>query len=126
MSVLLLELHSDVTLEFHSDIRKLLMANQSMDRSKSMLLSYDACKMEADILCKQLAKQHKDILDLVDKLEYTTQQLEDAEAVIPIKVFAKEQQGRGGTSIWPFYVWELIIEQLINGTPPSSVNSSSV
>ena len=29
-------------------------------------------------------------------------------------------------SAWPLFIWELIIEQIVNGTPPSSVNSNIV
>ena len=29
-------------------------------------------------------------------------------------------------SRWPFYMWELIIEQLVNGTPPSAVNNNII
>ena len=45
----------------------------------------------------------------------------------PMKIFGKEHGNRkGGASSWPLFVWELILEQLVNGTPPTSVNSNIV
>ena len=49
-----------------------------------------------------------------------------SEDSIPVKVFGKVCKVKGGTSSWPTYVWEIIIEQLINGTPPTSVNANII
>ena len=63
-------------------------------------------------------------MDLEHKLEEAEQKQRTAEDFIPIKVFGKICKVKGGTSSWPSYVWEIIIEQLINGTTPSSVNAN--
>ena len=70
-------------------------------------------KKEIEELQKCVSKQRTDIMDLEHKLEEAEQKHSMAEDSIPIKVFS-----------WPSYVWEIIIEQLINGTPPSSVNAN--
>jgi hypothetical protein len=65
-------------------------------------------------------------VDLEYKLEEAERQWCQAEDSIPVKVFGKVQKVKGGTSSWPTYVWEIIIEQLINGTPPTSVNANII
>ena len=46
---------------------------------------------------------------------------------MPIQIFGKVRgNNRGGASSWPLIVWELILEQLVNGTPPTSINSNIV
>ena len=52
--------------------------------------------------------------------------MEEANEAVPVKEVCKVREGCRGNASWPFYVWELIIEQLVNGTPPSSVNSNIV
>ena len=47
-------------------------------------------------------------------------------AEVPIKIIGKERIGNKGRPAWPMYIWELILEQLVNGTPPSSINANSV
>jgi hypothetical protein len=58
---------------------------------------------------------------LVDDYE---KKLDAAEAVVPIKVIKKRQYGKSGSPRWGVEIWELILEQLVNGTPPSSVNNN--
>ena len=43
----------------------------------------------------------------------------------PIKVIDRKQDGKGQTW-WPLYIWEVIIQQIINGTPPSAVNNNLI
>ena len=33
---------------------------------------------------------------------------------------------RGGKPTWPIHIWEVILEQLVNNTPPSSITSNIV
>ena len=47
-------------------------------------------------------------------------------AEVPIKVIGKGRIGNKGRTTWPIYIWELILEQLVNGTPPSSINANNV
>ena len=64
------------------------------------------------------------------QLEATQQKLryadESLELAFPIKQIGKERSGNTGAMRWGHSVWELIIEQLVNGTPPSAVNQNIV
>lgn len=62
--------------------------------------------------------------DLDSLLQETTLRLSVADETIPVKEISKTRDGSGGTSSWLLYMWELNIEQLVNGTPPTSVNSN--
>ena len=99
-------------------------AYQSTQQSKNIMSLTMIHKKEIEALQQLLSKQHNDIMDLEHKLEEAEQKQSTAEDSIPIKVFGKIRKAKGGTSSWPSYVWEIIIEQLINGTPPSSVNAN--
>ena len=57
-------------------------------------------------------------------LEESEKKLIEMESVSPIKEIGKIHDGQRGSTSWPLYVWELILEQLINGTPPSAVNDN--
>ena len=71
-------------------------------------------------------EQQEKIVDMELDIEEKNQQLMLLENASPIKVFCKVRSGRGGASSWPLYVWELLLEQLVNGTPPASVNANIV
>eukprot|EP00585_Thalassiosira_rotula_P015661 CAMPEP_0196174914 /NCGR_PEP_ID=MMETSP0911-20130528/7734_1 /TAXON_ID=49265 /ORGANISM="Thalassiosira rotula, Strain GSO102" /LENGTH=258 /DNA_ID=CAMNT_0041442377 /DNA_START=97 /DNA_END=874 /DNA_ORIENTATION=- len=60
---------------------------------------------------------------LVDDYE---KKLERAEAAVPFKVIKKRRDGKSGCPRWGIEIWELILEQLMNGTPPSSVNGNII
>ena len=47
-------------------------------------------------------------------------------AEVLIKVIYKERIGNKGIPTWPMYIWELVLEQLVNGTPPSLINMNIV
>ena len=49
-----------------------------------------------------------------------------ANAAALFKAIAKSRDGQGDTSSWPLYVWELIIELLMIGTPPTAIDSNIV
>ena len=83
-------------------------------------------QQEVQDLCQQLSKQQEDLLDLVEQLETKKKELTAAEEAVPIREFGKVHEGNRGQATWLLYVWELIIEQLVNGTPPSSVNPNIV
>jgi hypothetical protein len=57
--------------------------------------------------------------ELEDDLHNEEAKIHSIDDAIPIKA-------KGGQSSWPHYVWELILEQLIAGTPPSSINADIV
>jgi len=48
----------------------------------------------------------------------------DLKAAVPIPEIRKVRTQRGGSMSWPLYIWDLILEQLVNGTPPSSVSAN--
>ena len=83
-------------------------------------------QQEEQQLHQQLSKQTENLIDLAEQLEAKERQLASAEDAVPIKEFGKVSDGTRGQATWPLYVWELIIEQLVNGTPPSSVNANIV
>jgi hypothetical protein len=62
-----------------------------------------------------------ELQSLVDNYE---KKLERAEAVVPIKVIKKRRDGKSGSPRWGVEIWELILEQLVNGTPSSLVNGN--
>ena len=48
----------------------------------------------------------------------------ELDAAVPIKEIKKDRSGqRGGTS-WSLYIWDLILQHLVNGTPPSAICES--
>ena len=47
--------------------------------------------------------------------------LASMELSAPISEIAKVRKGRGGALEWPLFVWDLIMEQLVIGVPPSAV-----
>ena len=63
---------------------------------------------------------------LTDLLEESENKMASMKAEIPIKVIGKERIGNKGRPTWPMYIWELILEQLVNGTPPSLINTNIV
>ena len=103
-----------------------LRANQSAQRTQGLMSATTSLQQEVQDLCKQLSKQQEDLLDLVEQLETKKKELTAAEEAVPIREFGKVREGNRGQATWPLYVWELIIEQLVNGTPPSSVNPNIV
>ena len=66
------------------------------------------------------------VSELKELLDDSTLCLSIAEAAVPIKVIAKSRDGQGSTSSWPLYVWELIIEQPVIGTPSAAINSNII
>lgn len=60
---------------------------------------------------------------LVDEQE---RRLDNLDKAVPIKVVQKTREGSKGRPRWGLDVWELIIEQLVNGTPPSAVNNNII
>ena len=64
-------------------------------------------------------------MDLEVQLLEKDQQIQCIEDSAPIKMICKVcSNKRGGTTSWPHFVWELILEQLANGMPLTSINSN--
>jgi hypothetical protein len=83
-------------------------------------------KGEVDRLNKELKDKDKLIADLMCALDDANMTVHSVGQLFPIKEICKVREGRGSMSRWPFYMWELIIEQLVNGTPPSAVNNNII
>ena len=94
-------------------------ADDVNDYSESLRLRI----IELESTVKQLQEQ---VVDLEVDLEEKSKKVIELEDSCPIKVFGKVRHGQRGATSWPFYVWELILEQLVNGTPPSSVSANIV
>lgn len=101
-------------------------ANQSTKRAQVMSDHYLWLEMEVKKLKELIQAQTNELNDNRIELEEAKTALVDATEAMPFKCIEKVRQGRGGKSTWPLHVWELIIEQLVNGTPPSSVNDNIV
>ncbi len=86
----------------------------------------DCFKEKIAHLESELSSYRTAFSDLDSLLQESTLRLSVADEAVPVKEISKTRDGRGGTSSWPLYIWELIIEQLVNGTPPTSVNSNIV
>ena len=118
---------SNLTADALSEARmSSLQANQSSKQAQGMMSAATSLQHEVQDLRQQLSRQRENLLDLVEKLEAKDKELAAAEEAVPIKEFGKERHGNRGQATWPLYIWELIIEQLVNGTPPSSVNANVV
>jgi hypothetical protein len=101
-------------------------ANKSMKRSGDIQALAESNREEIKQMHGELSAYRIAVLELKEQLDESTLHLSIAEAAVPIKAIAKSRDGRGGTSSWPLYVWELIIEQLVNGTPPTAINSNII
>ncbi len=100
--------------------------HQSTRRSQSAM-QYTKCLLEK---IKELEGTMQDLqncnADLQLQLDEKDEQLRLMDGASPIKVFSKVRYGRGGQMKWPLYVWELIITELVNGTPPTAVGANIV
>ena len=76
----------------------------------------------------EILSLRNDFIDRDHDITDTERKLKIVEYSVPIKEVCKirDSGARGGQLSWPHYTWELIIKQLINGTPPSSINANIV
>jgi hypothetical protein len=101
-------------------VRSSRRSDDVMEYTKA--LENEIRELEADV--KQRV-QHQ--MELEMQLMEKDNELQALQLSSPIKIFGKIRGNRkGGASSWPLFVWELILEQLVNGTPPTSVNSNIV
>lgn len=101
-------------------------ANKSVKQSGDIQALTESNREEIKQMHGELAAYRIAVLELEEQLDNSALSLSIANAAVPIKTIAKSRDGWGGTSSWPLYVWELIIEQLVNGTPPTAINSNIV
>jgi hypothetical protein len=100
--------------------------NQSTKQSKEIMAKVEFLERELMACKEQLTRQCNENIDLENKLDNALKAYTNANDAVPIKIFGKVCQGNAGNPRWLLYVWELIIEQIVNGTPPSSINNNIV
>ncbi len=100
--------------------------NQSTKQSKEILAKVEFIERELMVFKQQLARQCNENIDVEFKLDDALKACTKANDTVPIKMFGKVCQGNTGNPRWPLYVWELIIEQIVNGIPPSCINNNIV
>ena len=87
--------------------RKLL--NSALVREASLAGSVAELQVMVDDSTKELSKMSADF-----------------EAACPIKKIGMIGTGRGGGHHWPTHIWELILDQLVKGVPPSAVSDNII
>jgi len=101
-------------------------ANRSTRRSAEVIAHSSTLEQRIKELEAIVKTQNNQLVELEDELDRKNNQFQELEKAVPIKVFCKIRGGQRGATSWPHFVWELILEQLVNGTPPSSVNSNII
>ena len=102
--------------------------------NRSQMRSTDAGQKVADSQeeITTLRRENQEMADEMDKMESllqdTRDKLKELRDASPIEEIKKERDTgtHGGGSSWPLYLWDLILEQLVNGTPPSAIWSNIV
>ena len=123
-NVVLLTSHM-VTLELHRK-RVEAQVNRSTRRSAEVIAHSATQEQRVKELEAIVKKQNSQLMELEEEIEWKKNQVQELEKASPIKVFGKIGDGQRGATSWPHFIWELILEQLVNGTPPSSVNANIV
>ena len=66
------------------------------------------------------------VIDLEVMVEDGHKLLHLSQLATPVTIIEKERKGQKGRPRWPLYMYNLIMEMLVNGTPPSSVNDNII
>ena len=114
-----------VTLELQRK-RAEAQVNMSMQHSAEVIAHSATQEQRIKELEAIVKKQNSQFMELEEEIEWKKNQVQELEKAFPIKVFGKIRDGQRGATSWPHFIWELILEQLVNGTPPSSVNANIV
>ena len=101
-------------------------ANVSARRSRDVTEAAAKYKAGLEEALAKVKSLENTVEELQAMLEESDKQLQSAQSKVPITVMKKERIGKRGATRWPVFIWELIMEQLVNGTPPSSVNSNII
>ncbi len=121
----------------HSKFEVLKM-NQSIVREKQLATKQSMGKSEIvnryETQMKLLTSENRKMQEINSELEIQNMELKknaiSLEASSPVKVIKKEHNKllnpKGGKPRWPIHIWEVILEQLVNNTPPSSITSNIV
>ena len=101
-------------------------SKQSARRSKELTQVIKNYKSKLNDANMENETMRRSLCDLQDLLDASESKLSLMDAAIPIKQIKKTRASNKGRPSWPLYMWDLILEQLVNGTPPSSVNDNIV
>ena len=101
-------------------------SKQSARRSKELTQVIENYKSKLNDANMENETMRRSLCDLQDLLDASESKLSLMDAAIPIKQIKKTRASNKGRPSWPLYMWDLILEQLVNGTPPSSVNDNIV
>ena len=85
------------------------LLNSALAREASLAGSVAELQVMVDDSTKELSKMSADF-----------------EAACPIKKIGMIGTGRGGGHHWPTHIWELILDQLVKGVPPSAVSDNII
>lgn len=98
--------------------------NRSTKRSDDVIEYNQLLENRIKALESTVQLQNEQRIELEMQLMEKDEQIQCMEDSSPIKTIGKVHSGGRGASSWPLYVWELILEQLVHGTPPTSVNAN--
>ena len=106
--------------------KKLSFRNNSPLGAVKMLPSTPSLFKKIKELQSNIQELQNSNADLQLQIKEKNDQLRLSNGAAPIKVFSKVRYGRGGQMKWPLYVWDLIITELVNGTPPTAIPDNIV
>ena len=98
--------------------------NRSTRRADNVMAQNALQEQRIKELEAALKQQQSQLMELEEELDKKNDELHELDKSFSIKVFGKVRGGQRGATSWPHFVWELIMEQLVNGTPPTSVNAN--
>ena len=100
--------------------------NTSLKRARQTQSSF----VHLEDQLKEAVKTNKSleaaVIHLEAELDKTRCHLISLGECIPVKVTERKRHRGCGPLTWPLFIWELILEQLVSGTPPTSVNNNIV
>ena len=91
-------------------------------RSKDLSVLVESYKLKLN----SALDENKNLLNDLEELKsrYNDQEAKMKE-LSPIPIIGKvREKGTKGAPSWPLFVWEMVLEHLVNGTPPSAVNAN--
>jgi hypothetical protein len=100
--------------------------NRSTKRSDNVMEYSETLLARIKELEATVKQQQSQIVDLEVDIEEKNKQITELEGACPIQVFGKLRKGQRGATSWPLFIWELILEMLVNGTPPTAISSNIV
>ena len=102
------------------------LANRSVKRSQDVQEVNTTYQEELKYIHAENVPLREVISRLIDLLEENEKKMETLKVEVLIKLLGKERIVNKGKPTWSMYILELILEQLVNGTPPSSINANIV